>query len=117
MSANQTNAAAKLRSPDEIALWCGGRLALPVLSGMLALTGMGSDASGDSAHVMFQPPWKYVSHVGVGTTRVAIADSNRYQPQTGLGRRLMALRTAAIANGMLLEPVEKIVSELASFRG
>ncbi|PKM08778.1 MAG: hypothetical protein CVV14_02840 [Gammaproteobacteria bacterium HGW-Gammaproteobacteria-4] len=42
--------------------------------------------------------------------------ANRYVPKTALGRRLLALREAAIRDGAELIPVRAIIADIAAFR-
>jgi hypothetical protein len=67
-------------------------------------------------HAVVQPAWRPVSDIGAGTARAAVVKANYYQPKTDLGRRLLALRAAAIAKGMQLIPASRIVSDLQAFR-
>lgn len=43
--------------------------------------------------------------------------TNRYVPKTSLGKRLLALREAAIREGAELIPVQEIIADIAAFRG
>lgn len=56
-----------------------------------------------------------------GTARVnrlaKAASGNRYVPKTALGKRLLALREAAIREGTELIPVQEIIADIAAFRG
>jgi hypothetical protein len=95
----------------------GVRVVVPLLSGMLLLSGPCSGSIEESAPRDFiRPAWSPVSAVGRGTARAAIIKSNRYQPKTALGRRLLALRETAIAKGMRLIPAAKLVADLEEFR-
>lgn len=96
--------------------WTGSKLALPLLGGMFALAGSCAMVSESAVHAV-QPPWRPVSDIGEGTARAAVIKANHYQPKTDLGRRLLALRTAAIAKGMPLIPASSIAKELEEFRG
>jgi hypothetical protein len=95
----------------------GAKFVAPLLGGVFAMTGThaikGSEASGRFA----TPPWVMVSTIGRGTARSVVARTNYYQPKTALGRRLLALRQSAIAAGMPLMPVARIVEELDRLRG
>ena len=99
------------------ATWTGGKFALPLLSGMLAFAGSCAVSTEGAAHVVVQPAWRPVSDIGAGTSRATVVKANHYQPKTDLGRRLLALRAAAIARGMQLVPAGRIVSGLEAFRG
>jgi len=118
MSFESTNSArTEIRHLETPAAWTGSKLALPLLGGMLALAGFYATAHVTAAHTVVPPAWKPVSDIGAGTTRAAVVKANYYQPKTDLGRRLLALRAAAIAKGMQLIPARRIISELESFRG
>lgn len=57
-----------------------------------------------------------VSNAMGGTTRIAMPPADRYKPKTELGRKLVALRQAAIAKGMPLVPAADIISGLEESR-
>jgi hypothetical protein len=83
---------------------------------MLALGGSYAVVAEGAAHALVQPAWRPVSDIGAGTARAAVVKANYYQPKTDLGRRLLALRAAAIAKGMQLVPAGRIVSNLEALR-
>ena len=97
----------------------GNRFVTPLLSGMLVFAGSCAPAVEVEAPPRddIRPAWAPVTGVGAGTARAAVMKPDRYQPKTDLGRRLLALREAAIAKGMRLVPVAKIVADLEEFRG
>lgn len=95
----------------------GSRLGTPLLGGMLMLMGPHLAAEEGLPHDIVGATWVRPAGVGSGTARVVVLQSNRYQPRTDLGRKLLALRQAAIAKGMKLVPAAKIVADLEEFRG
>ncbi len=96
----------------------GNRFVTPLLSGMLVVAGSCMPAiDAEAPRDVIRPAWEPLSGVGAGTARAAVMKPNRYQPKTDLGRRLLALREAAIAKGMRLVPAAKIVADLEEFRG
>lgn len=118
MSFEGTNSVGtELRPAGGLAAWTGSKFALPFLGGMLAFAGSCAIATEGAVHVVVQPAWRPVSDIGAGTARAAVMKANHYQPKTDLGRRLLALRAAAIAKGMSLVPADKIVSDLEESRG
>lgn len=117
MSFEGTNSVGtELRPAGGPVTWTGSRFALPLLSGMLVFAGSHAVAAEGAAYAVVQPAWRLVSDIGTGTARAAAVKANYYQPKTDLGRRLLALRAAAIAKGMQLVPAGKIVSDLEAFR-
>lgn len=118
MSFEGTNSiGTSLRSGSGLAMG-GSRFVMPLLSGMLAVAGSCVSAvEAEASREVIRPAWEPVTGVGVGTARAAVIKPDRYQPRTDLGRRLLALREAAIAKGMRLVPAAKIVADLEEFRG
>lgn len=104
------------RPAGGLAAWTGSKFALPLLGGILALAGSYGVATEGTAHAVVLPTWRPVSDIGAGTARAAVVKANYYQPKTDLGRRLLALREAAITKGMQLVPASRIVSDLEAFR-
>ncbi len=95
----------------------GNRLVTPLLSGMLVVAGSFMPAVDvEAPRDVIRPAWEPVTKVGTGTARAAVMKPNRYQPKTDLGRRLLALREAAIAEGMELLSENEILAELDEFR-
>ncbi len=95
----------------------GNRFVTPLLSGMLVFAGSCVPAvEVEAPRDVIRPAWEPVTKVGAGTARAAVIKPNRYQPKTDLGRRLLALREAAVAKGMRLIPAAKIVADLEEFR-
>lgn len=118
MSFEGTNSVGtELRPADGAAAWTGNKFAMPFLGGMLAFAGSCAMTAEGAMHAVVQPAWRPVSHIGAGTARAAVMKANHYQPKTDLGRRLLALRAAAIAKGMPLVPASRIISDLEEFRG
>ena len=97
----------------------GNRFVTPLLSGMLVFAGSCVSAVEVEAppRDVVRPAWEPVSVVGAGTARAAVMKPDRYQPKTDLGRRLLALREAAIAEGMALLSEDEIIAELDGLRG
>lgn len=117
MSFEGTNSiGTELRPAGGSAAWTGGKLALSLLGGMLAFAGSCAVAAEGATHAVVQPAWRPISDIGAGTARAVVVKANYYQPKTDLGRRLLALRAAAIAKGMQLVPAGRIVSDLEAFR-
>lgn len=116
MNIEGTNSAGtELRPSGAFTSWSSGKLAL--VGGILAFASSGLSAPEHMSRMVIEPAWRPASTIGVGTARAVHTRANRYQPKTELGRRLLALRTAAIAKGMPLIPAERIASELEAFRG
>lgn len=118
MSFEGTNSTStSLRSGSGFAM-SGNRFVTPLLSGMLVFAGSCVAAvDAEAPRDVIRPAWEPVTGVGAGTARATVMKPNRYQPKTDLGRRLLALREAAIAKGMRLVPAAKIVADLEEFRG
>lgn len=119
MSFEGTNSiGTSLRSGNALPMG-GNRFVTPLLSGMLVFAGSCVSAAEVEAppRDVIRPVCEPVSRVGAGTARAAVMKPERYQPKTDLGRRLLALREAAIAKGMRLVPAAKIVADLEEFRG
>ena len=118
MSFEGTNSVGtEFRPASGLSAWTGGKFALPLLSGMLAFAGSCAVGAEGAVHAVVQPAWRPVSDIGAGTARATVVKANHYQPKTDLGRRLLALRAAAISKGMQLVPAGRIVSGLEAFRG
>ena len=118
MSFEGTNSTGtSLRSGSGLAMG-GNRFVTPLLSGMLVFAGSCvPPVEVEAPRDVIRPAWEPVTGVGAGTARAAVMKPNRFQPKTDLGRRLLALREAAVAKGMRLIPAAKIVADLEEFRG
>lgn len=118
MSFEGTNSSgAELRPASGFTGWTGSKFALPLLGGALAFAGSCAVAVESTMHPAVQPAWRPISHIGAGTARAVVMKANHFRPKTDLGRRLLALRAAAIAKGMPLVPVGSIISDLEELRG
>lgn len=96
----------------------GNKILTPLLSGILVLAGSCVPAiEVEMPRDVIRPVWEPLTRVGAGTARSAVTKPARYQPKTDLGRRLLALREAAIAEGMELLSEDEIVAELEELRG
>ena len=118
MSFEGTNSIGSALPTEGGAVTFGSRLGTPLLGGMLMLMGphLATVEEGLPRDIV-EPAWVRAAGVGVGTARAVVLQSNRYQPKTDLGKKLLALRQAAIAKGMKLVPAAQIVAELEEFRG
>lgn len=118
MSFEGTNSIGSALPAEGEAITFGSRFGTPLLSGMLMLMGPHLATAEEALQRdIVEPAWVRAAGVGVGTARAVVLQSNRYQPKTDLGKRLLALRQAAIAKGMKLVPAAEIIAELDEFRG
>lgn len=62
--------------------------------------------------------WTVQATMGTATSNhfAKAASGNRYVPKTALGKRLLALREAAIREGAELVPLRVIIADIAAFR-
>lgn len=93
-------------------------LSFVLLSGMVGASVVAhSRRPGDVMPVHGSHGWILQTTLGTARTNHFVkAPTNRYVPKTSLGKRLLALREAAIREGVELVPVREIIADLAAFR-